>query len=964
MDLRSGFPLLLQQFTALLKKNTLLSWRNKRASFLQLFSSLFFIFLIFAIDKAINAQISSSTANKSITDPKSFGNDPITPCEDKFFIKLPCYDFVWSGNDNPKFQTIVDRIMSNNPGRPIPSTKVKSFKTDTDVDAWLFQNPMHCPGALHFFERNETVISYGIQTNSTSVQWRGKYEDPTFKFQIPLQLAAEREIARHLIGVPNFSWEVSFKEFAHPAMEVFSTIGTIGPTFFLAIAMFNFVLQIGSLVTEKELKLRQAMTIMGLYDSAYWLSWFIWEGIITFISSLFLVLFGMMFQFDFFLKNSFGVIFLLFFLFELNMTSFAFMLSAFVSKSSSATTVGFSTFIIGFVTQLIIGGGYIYRKSTSKTIRTIFSIFPPDPFAQALSVLSEATTGQYDGISWSQRGQCGPSEDECVITINDIYKWLLATFIVWFVLAIYFDNIIPNASGVRKSVIYFLKPSYWIGKGGDRVKEGGICSCMDSVPPQGNITPDDEDVLEEENTVKQKMREGVLDSDVAVQIRGLAKTYPGAWKCGCCKCKKITPYTAVKGLWVNFAKDQLFCLLGPNGAGKTTVINCLTGITPVTGGDALVYGYSIKSSTGMSNIRKFIGVCPQFDILWDTLSGQEHLQLFASIKGISPTKINTITEKSLAEVRLVEAAKVRAGSYSGGMKRRLSVAIALIGDPKLVILDEPTTGMDPITRRHVWDIIENAKQGRAIVLTTHSMEEADILSDRVGIMAKGRLRCIGTSIRLKSRFGTGFIANISFYGNNTGPSPPANEDAVSTTYREAVKQFFKNHLDVVPKEENNGFLTFVIPHDRERLLTDFFDELQDKKDEFGISDIQLGLTTLEEVFLNIAKQAELESAAAEGSLVTLTLPSGESAQIPIGARFVAIPGTESAENSRGNMVEVYWELDDSGALCIAGHSQKVPVPDSVQLSASSTSTRRNLGRAGPVHGIVIDPDQVSRVNFQ
>ncbi|KAK0588286.1 hypothetical protein LWI29_037212 [Acer saccharum] len=117
-----------------------------------------------------------------------------------------------------------------------------------------------------------------------------------------------------------------------------------------------------------------------------------------------------------------------------------------------------------------------------------------------------------------------------------------------------------------------------------------------------------------------------------------------------------------------------------------------------------------------------------------------------------------VAENSLAEVRLSEAAKVRAG-----MKCRLSVAIALIGHPKLIILDEPTTGMDPISRRHVWDIIENAKRGRAIILTTHSMEEADILGDRIGIMAKGRLR--------KSRFGTGFIANIRFTRSDNGESP-------------------------------------------------------------------------------------------------------------------------------------------------------------------------------------------------
>ncbi|XP_057761178.1 ABC transporter A family member 2-like [Arachis stenosperma] len=967
MEVTSGFALLFQQFSALLRKNLLLSWRNRKATLLQVLSPLFFMFLIFAIDKAIKAQYSNTTYYKSVPEPPLRPSPSIPPCENKFFVKLPCYDFVWSGDRNPRIRTIVEAIMNNNPGRTIPPSKVKSFSDKAAVDEWLLNNPMHCPGALHFVERSKTIISYGLQTNSTYVQKRGKYEDPTFAFQLPLQLAAEREIARNLIGDSNFSWNVFLREFAHPATAPFSTVSSVGPTFFLAIAMFNFVLQMSSLVTEKELKLRQAMTMMGLYDSAYWLSWLIWEAFITLLSSLLVVLFGMMFQFRFFLKNDFLVVFFVFFLFELSMTGLAFMLSAFISKSSSATTVGFSIFIVGFVTQLVIQAGFPYSDSISKTFRIIWSFFPPNPFAQALHILSEAvSTSEDHGIRWSKRGQCGPEDEGCVITINDIYQWLLATFVLWFVLAIYFDNIIPNASGVRKSMLYFLNPNYWMGRGGQNVKEGGVCSCcIVSVPRQEHVTPDDQDVLEEQNTVKRQITEGVVDANVAVQIRGLAKTYPGACNIGCCcKCKRIKPYNAVKDLWVNFERDQLFCLLGPNGAGKTTVINCLTGITPATDGDALIYGHSIRSSTGMSNIQKLIGVCPQFDILWDALSGEEHLQLFATIKGLTPSSINLITQTSLAEVRLTDSAKVRAGSYSGGMKRRLSVAISLIGDPKLVVLDEPTTGMDPITRRHVWDIIENAKRGRAIVLTTHSMEEADILSDRIGIMAKGKLCCIGTAIRLKSRFGTGFIANISFYGNNV-ESRTDNRDAVSTVHHEAVKQFFKNHLDVVPKEENNNFITFVIPHDKEGLLTNFFAELQDREEEFGISDIQLGLTTLEEVFLNIAKQAELESAAADGTLVTLTLTSGESVQIPIGARFVGIPETESEEYPTGVMVEVYWEQDESGALCISGHSQKVPVPSGVRLSSSASARhRRNSRRSGSVHGVIIDPSQVSSVRFQ
>ncbi|WOH05300.1 hypothetical protein DCAR_0624715 [Daucus carota subsp. sativus] len=967
MELQTGFPLLLQQFKSLFYKNFLLSWRSKRATFLQLFSSFFFIFLIYAIQEAIQASFDSSTNYDDVFDPKAVSWYPIPPCEDKFFVKLPCYDFVWSGNDNDRIRSIVSRIMINNPGRAIPPNKVLSFRNTSDVDEWLLSNPMHCPGALHFVERNATVISYGIQTNSTPAAKRGNYEDPTLKFQIPLQLAAEREIARSLLKDPDFSWMVSLKEFAHPAIDNFSAVASIGPTFFLAIAMFGFVFQITSLITEKELKLLQALTMMGLYDTAYWLSWFWSEGIIAALSSLFTVLFGMMFQFDFFLNNNFAVLYLLFFLFQLNMIGFAFMISAFITKSSSSTTVGFSVFIIGFLTQIVTAFGFPYATRFSNTYRIIWAFFPPNLLAEGLQLLARATSTPGDpGISWSGRTRCVADDDddtECLISINDIYKWLIFTCALWFLLAIYFDNIIPK-SGVRKSVFYFLNPGYWTGRGENKLREGGLCSCNSSVPLPEHEAPDDEDVLNEENIVKRQATDGLLDPSIAVQIRGLVKTYPGTTKIGCCKCKRNSSYHALKGLWVNFAKDQLFCLLGPNGAGKTTAINCLTGITPVTSGDALIYGNSIRNSVGMSNIQKMIGVCPQFDILWDALSGQEHLYLFASIKGLPSASLKMVVQQSLEEVRLTEAAKVRAGSYSGGMKRRLSVAIALIGQPKLVILDEPTTGMDPITRRHVWDIIENAKKGRAIVLTTHSMEEADILSDRIGIMAKGRLRCIGTSIRLKSRFGTGFIANVSFSETNQGTS--TGPDTSTTMFHEAVKQFFSHNLNVKPKEENKSFLTFVIPHDKEKLLTNFFAELEDRKSEFGIADLQLGLTTLEEVFLNIAKQAELESAAAEGRFTTLSLPSGTSVQIPIGARFIGIPGTESAENPRGVMVEVYWEQDDSGSLCISGNSPETPVPQHVNaepMAPSRASTNRVfLGREGPVYGNVIHPMEIGTSN--
>ncbi|KAB5524858.1 hypothetical protein DKX38_022607 [Salix brachista] len=894
MELVQGFPLLFQQFTALFKKNLLLSWRNKSATFLQLFSSLFFMFLLFGIEKATESRTKSSTGFKTVTNPQPMWEPPIPPCEDKFYVKMPCFDFVWSGNDSSRIGNIVTPIMTNNPSRQIRSEKVKSFRTQGEVDDWLFRNPMQVPGALHFVDVSPSLITYGLQTNSTPVVRRGHYEDPTFKFQIPLQIAAEREIARSIIGVPTYNWKVGLTEYAHPAKPAFSAVATVGPAFFLAFTMFGFVLQITNLVAEKELKLRQAMNMTGLYESAYWTSWIIWEGIITFISSLLLVLFGMMFQFDFFKKNNFGVLFLVFLLFQVNM--------------------------------IITIAGFPYKKSISAFLRLIWSFFPPNLLAQAVKLLSDATsTPEALGISWKGRSKCPPDTNDCVMTINDVYTWLICLFILWFALAIYLDNIFPNVSGVRKSVFYFFNPGYWTGKGGGKVEARSDCQLTNSLPLLG-------------------------------------KTYPGATQIGCFKCTKTSPYHAVTDLWVNFRKDQLFCLLGPNGAGKTTTINCLTGITPVTGGDALAYGHSVRSTVGMSGIRQIIGVCPQFDILWDALSGEEHLELFASIKGLPPASIKSVAQESLAQVKLTESAKVRARSYSGGMRRRLSVAISLLGDPKLVILDEPTTGMDPISRRHVWDIIQNTKKGRAIVLTTHSMEEADILSDRIGIMAKGRLRCIGNSIRLKSKFGTGFIANVRFGDTNGGQTPARSPVDTSSGHHEDVKKFFKYHLDVKPTEENKSFLTFVIPHYKERVLKDFFAELQARQREFNVSDIQLGLATLDEVFLNIAKQAELENAAAEGKMVTLDLTSGKSVQIPVGARFVGVPETNSSENPGGIMVEVYWEQDDSGSLCISGHSNEMPVPSNVQPlpSAPQLLARTNvLGQTrGLAYGMVYDSNQI------
>ena len=215
---------------------------------------------------------------------------------------------------------------------------------------------------------------------------------------------------------------------------------------------------------------------------------------------------------------------------------------------------------------------------------------------------------------------------------------------------------------------------------------------------------------------------------------------------------------AVRGSCFGVEEGKLLALLGQNGAGKSTTISMLSGLTPATSGDALIYNKSVK--TQIIEIRKMMGICPQHDILFDDLTAREHIELYAGLKGVPKSQWEPLVQERLGQVKLLSVANIRAGTYSGGMKRRLSLVISTIGDPKIIFMDEPTTGMDPVNRRHVWSFVERFKKNRVIILTTHSMEEADVLGDRIAVMAKGRLRAINNSIALKNKFGSGYRISV------------------------------------------------------------------------------------------------------------------------------------------------------------------------------------------------------------
>jgi len=215
--------------------------------------------------------------------------------------------------------------------------------------------------------------------------------------------------------------------------------------------------------------------------------------------------------------------------------------------------------------------------------------------------------------------------------------------------------------------------------------------------------------------------------------------------------KKFEDVTALDCLSLEIEKGELFGLLGPNGAGKTTLIKVLCGLLEPTSGAANVAGHDIRKEA--AKVKGLIGVCPQDATAYSFLTGRENVELFGNLEAMPKEKLKKNTDELLEKMSLTGDADRRLGKYSGGMKRRINLIIALVHDPEIAFLDEPTVAMDPQSRHAVWDFIkELEKNGKTIILTTHYMEEAQELCDRVGIIDHGKLIALGTPKQLMDKF--------------------------------------------------------------------------------------------------------------------------------------------------------------------------------------------------------------------
>jgi ATP-binding cassette, subfamily A (ABC1), member 3 len=313
---------------------------------------------------------------------------------------------------------------------------------------------------------------------------------------------------------------------------------------------------------------------------------------------------------------------------------------------------------------------------------------------------------------------------------------------------------------------------------------------------------------------------------IGIQIKSLSKRFDDS-------------KYAVNNLSLNLFEDQICVLLGHNGAGKTTTMSMLSGLFSPSSGTAFLNGKDIR--THPEEARESFGICPQNNVLFNELTVAEHLIFFCCLKGMTNAQeLKQEVEYYTNLLELSDKTHEQSVNLSGGMKRKLSVAIALCGKAKICILDEPTSGMDPGARRALWDLLISEKKGRTILLSTHFMEEADILGDRIAIMSEGHLRTVGSSFFLKKKFGTGYKLTCV-------KSENFNNDAT-------IGMLKKYAPDVYLQSENATEVTYIINEESLPVFGGLFQKIEDRCVELGISSFGCNLSTLEEVFIKLANE--------------------------------------------------------------------------------------------------------------
>ncbi|XP_043431546.1 retinal-specific phospholipid-transporting ATPase ABCA4 isoform X3 [Prionailurus bengalensis] len=699
------------------------------------------------------------------------------------------------------------------------------------------------------------------------------------------------------------------------------------PIFMVLAWIYSVSMTVKSIVLEKELRLKETLKNQGVSNAVIWSTWFL-DSFSIMSMSIFLLTTFIMHGRILHYSNPF-ILFLFLLAFSTATIMQCFLLSTFFSRASLAAACSGVIYFTLYLPHILC---FAWQDRMTADLKMAVSLLSPVAFGFGTEYLVRFEE-QGLGLQWGNIGNSPMEGDEFSFLMS--MKMMLLDAALYGLLAWYLDQVFPGNYGTPLPWYFLLQESYWLG--------GEGCSTRE------------ERALEKTEPITEEMEdpehpEGTHDSFFERELPGLV---PGV----CVKnlVKIFEPYSrpAVDRLNITFYENQITALLGHNGAGKTTTLSILTGLLPPTSGTVLIGGKDIETS--LDAVRQSLGMCPQHNILFHHLTVAEHILFYAQLKGKSWEEAQLEMEAMLEDTGLHHKRNEEAQDLSGGMQRKLSVAIAFVGGAKVVILDEPTSGVDPYSRRSIWDLLLKYRSGRTIIMSTHHMDEADLLGDRIAIISQGRLYCSGTPLFLKNCFGTGFYLTLvrkmkNIQSQKTGYEGtcscasqgfstrcPAHIDEISPEQVldgdvNELMDMVQHHVPEAKLVECIGQeLIFLLPNKnfKQRAYASLFRELEETLAELGLSSFGISDTPLEEIFLKVTEDSDSGLLFAGGAPqkrenASLRHPMEKARQIPLGSNGCSAEPAPHPEDHSSSKPEERSRFN-TGAQLIIQHMQALLV---------------------------------------
>ncbi|KAI5742390.1 hypothetical protein M8J77_006739 [Diaphorina citri] len=674
---------------------------------------------------------------------------------------------------------------------------------------------------------------------------------------------------------------IVLQQFPYPCYiedQFIKAVSKTFPLFMVLSWVFACSMICKSIVYEKQERLKEMMRVMGLSNGVHWTAWFIDSIVVMIITA---VLLSLLLVYGHVIQHSNPVIIFIFLVsFCVATIAQSFLYSVLFDQANIAAASGGIIYFLLYLPYPFLSNWL----NVLPPLVNYFICFSANVSfgvgAFVIATWEEAGLGvQWD--NWDKK--LSPSDP---FSLYDIVWFLYVDSAIYLILVWYIEAVFPGQYGVPQPWYFPFLSSYWTGSPAP----------PSSAPPPAPLLHSDPSRFEPEPP------EGFK----GVAIQNLSKRFPNG---------KL----AVNGLNVNFYEDQITSFLGHNGAGKTTTISMLMGMLPASSGTAKIYNHDIR--TDMTTIRRSLGVCPQYNALFDKLTVEEHMWFYSQLKQVPKDLAQLEISNMIVDLGIPHKRTSLANTLSGGMQRKLSVAMAFIGGSRTVILDEPTSGVDPYSRRSIWELLIKYKKGRTVILTTHYMDEADLLGDRIAIIAAGKLQCCGSSVFLKNSFARGYYLSLDMKSApqkyKTIPQDHNHTDhssnQPSSDPEPDVTQLIRSFLPAANIHKISGSeVTYVLPQDPASMgaYVSLFESLSENRAKLGIDSYGISDTSLEEIFLKIASEGDPSIVTEEPTPIqngNVSNSISGPTYGPVSNQYIPVSTQEQGETFiRRGTANIYW----------------------------------------------------------